>query len=564
MATINNHFFHDLYSDGYGRAKPPGLLWTNPIHIVGANFGYYDEDSRKFVEFKNEQDAFRWYKKRTINNPENFEKLAFPSDFCKNYFLIAAKDFSKFRNYFHGMVKSVNVEYSVEIEEEGNMQKLNDCGCPQPPPASSSSSSPIIELGCCHKEDHPNFGAIGCYLEESPANSLISVTLEPFSKIEGPDLSEINNVLNIDTFNLQINSEDENCCYCPPCDLEGEEKDNYNCGPYTWKSNISLNFKCDTKEIFTIGELENRFGATNLHRSFSPSFDDSSRTQDGLLYMESSLFKDNWVLDENRFNFFKFMVNEKLFPNNSTRINDPIIINSAYYTFTPFEANFQSSCGIRPPAIIFPPKPIREKLDSQIDNEERTENFGEISVKIKNENYLTNGLNSRFEIFPSNFCYIKSEKKFMCFIEVQWSTNDFGTAYFNQFKNDPDDLKQIPLTARASNSLQLITTTDNIYQDIEDECRKDFLKLKKDSITIKIDDLSVDIEVFMPLNVDTSIVQTKDEIIIDNCDPIPLEFNCDSLEIKKKWSFQKPVIEFESWKNSFSNDNVFPKKVVGL
>jgi hypothetical protein len=126
MSKISHHCFHGLYSTNYNvngdiyygkfdipiidfpaiLGVPSDIEYTEqrPISYWQLPSVYLDllKDTKKFLEFKTEDEAFIWYKK-TLNQ-RNYDKLTVP--LVKNYFKFKKKDFHKYRFLFNGMIKT--------------------------------------------------------------------------------------------------------------------------------------------------------------------------------------------------------------------------------------------------------------------------------------------------------------------------------------------------------------------------------------------------------------------------------------------------------------------------
>ncbi len=152
MSKISHHCFHGLYStnynvDGniyYGKfdipiidfpailGVPSDIDYTaqQPINYWQLPFSHLDllKDTKKFLEFKTEDEAFIWYKK-TLNQ-RNYDKLTVP--LVKNYFKFKKKDFYKYRFLFNGMIKTGRIttnsysDYNAKFTEIYPVEVNND------------------------------------------------------------------------------------------------------------------------------------------------------------------------------------------------------------------------------------------------------------------------------------------------------------------------------------------------------------------------------------------------------------------------------------------------------
>ncbi len=125
---LNPHVFHDLYSNGFqcgtsvgcpGGYFPYRLFVNysynkNTIHYKRAIEGYSEEKYNIITFFKNEDEALRYYKGR-----ESSLQGVSSDKFCKNYFTFTDSEFSKYRNLFHGMVKGFKVKHEISEKIKG-------------------------------------------------------------------------------------------------------------------------------------------------------------------------------------------------------------------------------------------------------------------------------------------------------------------------------------------------------------------------------------------------------------------------------------------------------------
>jgi hypothetical protein len=95
-------------------------------------------DTDKIKTFEDENEAFLWYKKNYYKNLLENDKLE-EEKLCKNYFIIEEKDIAKYYKYFNGMVKSLSVDINLDIYFERS-DTNNECDGENPPDSSSSSS----------------------------------------------------------------------------------------------------------------------------------------------------------------------------------------------------------------------------------------------------------------------------------------------------------------------------------------------------------------------------------------------------------------------------------------
>jgi hypothetical protein len=534
-AKINKHFFHGLYSNGRFGYSPPSLplnkLWADyPIHFKRAIFGATDPNSstggsggpnEKPSEFEDEESAFEWYKKSKYGLNQ-FNLLNFPEDFCKNYFLISEGEFHNYTNYFNGMLKSILFKWKHDIEYQGSHEDLDDCECPE--------------------SDNDFYYGSGSDL--IGANVLLTESFEHF-------ISQA----------LENGDDKDDCCYCPPCEIPEEDRSDYKCSS-NFKANFSLDVEIDTEKIFEISNLEKRFGADKITRRFTPSYKDDPENEDeDLLYSKGvQLYKNNWELDPGWNKVFR----SKNFSENATRINDPVILKN-FSTFTPnFYLDFITSFNTN----NLKQGTVKEIIDNQNQLKE-SNNLGYIKHKIDSENAYFTHININFFIEFSTVCYIKSQNKFMCFVEIDSATNDGKNHYINRSRKEPDDYSQLfPIFDSNISPLTIFSTSDLYKIKQKDENHficpnsdETGLKLKKDKLNIKIDDQNVEIEVYTPERTEVSYKSWKTGVSFTGCENKDLERNCSTDAYTKKWIINKPTIELRSWKNDFVEQNIFPPKV---
>jgi hypothetical protein len=547
---INRHNFHGFYSNyGYSPSFSLDRLWTDyPIHIKRAIFGANDPKSsdestggppEKPSEFKDEESALKWYKK-TRYGVKEFEKLNFPEDFCKNYFLIPAIEFHKYKNYFHGMIKSILFKWNYGIEYQGSHEDLDDCKCSSSSSSSSSSSDTDTSGG-----SGTNF-ANAVLATEFFQKALEEVLLEN----SRPSISVLN-----------INKDEDNCCYCPPCNIPEEDRSSYKCSA-NFKANFSLDVEIDTKKIFELSDLQTRIGATHISRRFVPSYEDDSETIDELFFKNIKLYQKNWELNPKWDEEFR---SKEKFPENATKINDPVILQGKD-SYGGGGGNKNISLSFSTSLTNLKNGGTKQIIDSQQQLKE-SNNLGNIKYKIDSQNAYFRAININFFIELSTICYIKSQNKFMCFVEISSGTNDSKNHYIDG--KDPDDYRQIfPIEDRNISPLTIFSTFDLDKKEKKDETYftcpngdKTGLKLKKDKLNIKIDNQNAEIEIYTPEKTEFKYKSWKTGLSKTGCENKDLDKNCGTDEYTKKWIINKPSIELFSWKDDFSKNAIYPPKV---
>jgi hypothetical protein len=555
-AKINRHNFHGFYSNyGYSPSFSLDRLWADyPIHVKRAIFGANDpkssggstgETPEKPPEFEDEESALKWYKK-TRYGVKEFEKLNFPEDFCKNYFLIPAIEFHKYRSYFHGMIKSILFKWNYGIEYQGSHEDLDDCECS----SSSSSEESSSEEPSSEEPSSPYH----------PNAQNAQLMLNILKLLEDEELS----VLLQETEIKNLETGDEDCCYCPPCDTPEEDRSSYKCSS-NFRANFSLDVEIDTKKIFELSDLQTRIGATQISRRFVPSYEDDSKTMDELYSRGTQLYKKNWELNPKWNEEFR---SKEKFSENATRINDPIILQG-----DGFGGYYGGGAGDENISLSFSTTLGGSKGGNTkeiIDNQQQTKqsnNLGNIKFQISSQNAYFTSISVNFFIGVSTICYIKSQNKFMCFVEISSRTDDSKNHYIDG--KDPDDYRQIfPIEDSNISPLTIFSTFDLDKKEKKDETYfrcpngdKTGLKLKKDKLNIKIDNQNAEIEIYTPEKTEFKYKSWKTGLSKTGCENKDLDKNCSTDEYTKKWIINKPSIEFLSWKDDFSKDAVYPPKV---
>jgi hypothetical protein len=501
MSTkINHHVFHGVYSNKY---NPYSTTTTNrffadyPIHIPRAIFGAPEnEDSTKPIEFKNEKEAFTWYKKNKYGE-DFFEKIP-ESEICKNYFTISADEFSKNRNFFHGMIKSFLFKWNCSFNIEGSVEYLNDCECPP--------------------ED-------GNY---DPADY-------------------------------------ENCCFCPTC---GDENEQAPVCQTNFDSTTSFDINIDTNKIFQIEELEGRIGATQLFRNFT-LFTNDEEKEEGLSDLSGGIiFEKDWELSKT---FKETFQPTNQFPDNATRINDPIIprigtfLQQSTYKYYNYDAGafsydfFSLKADVRTRGDF-----ENQKYDLKI--QDKKSNLEDITINVNSKNFNPGDLFLTFDFAITTIIYIRSEKKFLCFIELISRLSGGGLNSTISFAGE-DPPQTIAMSAfsslgRSFNPLCCFSTSDPLSIDNDTNANNCDFEFKKVKLNIKINNQNRQIEVLTPTKNTITLTQTKESLSVSDCESINLQSNCTSAQINFTQNIPNPVIEIRSWndKEDFA-EVVFPPKI---
>lgn len=133
--SIQSHVFHGIYSnngyypDSYNDQKY--FYADTPLHVNRAINGAIDplSSSTTIKKFETEKEAVDWYKKQKYGTT-SYNNIKNKGEFCNNYFKISKNEFHKFRQYFNGMIKSVNIKSNVSISYNGTYSRkggTEDC-----------------------------------------------------------------------------------------------------------------------------------------------------------------------------------------------------------------------------------------------------------------------------------------------------------------------------------------------------------------------------------------------------------------------------------------------------
>jgi hypothetical protein len=422
-AKINKHVFHGVYSNfGY---KPENIIkedgsiqskFTNyPIHFFRASFAEKENpeslDAPK--EFQTEEEVLKWYKKNKYGE-SNFNKLEFPKDICKNYFKIPASEFYKYRGLFHRMIKGIKVTSDIEVTSEGTAASAE---CPE-----------------CKKDVKIGFGDnAGPIVFNSPDGS------PSYFEVSGgaDDIGYLNGI-QITVGNTAGSFSPELIPKTPLSTLSFTAVDTVgtNVGieaTVTWykkieyKQKIKFNINFDSTKIHDIPEVEKRLSAaSNLNYQTEINLDKEQNNEKLYVY-EQNIFKDEWQFDKDIFKSL-FDTYPKKFNHNATFINDPVIV--------PKYIDYIDILNIRNEHSFFGGK---DSLDNQINFTKKFTKFGNVDYTITNNNSIAN-INQYFDFYISGIFYIKSQKIFLCFIEIESSLQSNGSIVSKRQKCDKETI----------------------------------------------------------------------------------------------------------------------------
>jgi len=545
---INKHFFHGFYSNfGY---KPSSSNFTHqrrfadyPIHVNRAIAGEKESrNSEAPKEFSSQEEVIKWYKKNKYGD-SNFEKLNFPEDFCKNYFIISENDFYKYRQLFHGMIKGVKINSEIDINLEGN-DYIAEC--------------PICKKDYRDGEASPGDTA-GPITFTSPngAPSYYSVVGEAddIGFLNGSRITEGDSAT---SFFLEGG---------PQSSLSFTAQDTQGGNvrieaTVTWYKEIdfkqTIKYKKEfiSPKIFEISELEKRLPATNIDYRTSINIEEDVDKEELVSEFNKKVFKDNWVFDSDQFNsIFQFQANK--FNSNATYINDPVIIRPGTSPLLSTKNNNKfTSFGT----------PSTEIVNKQKKFEKKFNKFGELILNIENDNSIVSTTEENLNFSIGGVFYIKSEKIYMCFIELENRITFDGTVTGEREEcgdlecedlspdTDPDDTEPTPyslaLNSLVSTNINNILNIDNLTEFLS------FSPASVDIIGLNQTNL-IDVEYILSTD-DTIRMEPFLEVKSSDCqeDSKKIEFNFSKAKIKfldKTFEFQINKLKDEEF--TFDNNS---------
>jgi hypothetical protein len=560
-AKINKHVFHGVYSNfGYRpNFTHEQRLASFPIHFFRASFGELENGVVK--EFQTEEEVLKWYKKNKLGQSQ-YNELKFPDDFCKNYFVIPESELYKYKNLFHGMIKGLKVSSDIEISSEGTAFSAS---CPETKSESGDDGFP--EEG---EECSPSTATVSF---QSPNGEPSYFTLEggadDIGFLNGTQISD--GTLG-DASGAAGPFNQEKIPKTKETTLTVEGKNNpYYCGPYginatvTWytqisykqKINFSINF--DSTKIFDFPELQKRLPADNLEYITNVDLEEDKNKEELVSIFNKKVFKDEWQFDLNEFKSI-FKNDPSSFNYNATFINDPVLIQeeSSFNILNLRELDITLS-------HIFNGNSLSsESVNKQKNFQKKFNKFGSIDYKIENENSIISSSDSYLDFYISNLFYIKNQKKYLLFIEIDSKTPLNGNVVDKE-KDCGGTSTENYDSLSSTNPLNIdyiLTTNDSInnnplkYKISECSDEEKELEFKKTKCKIKLSNKTFEIESF----------QLKDnQFIFDNNDCEDLNPHFRNL-IKNTLTFKvikTPIFEILEWKDTdFDKNNIFPPKLI--
>lgn len=142
-AKINKHLFHAFYVFEYGRKKnyqEDGSLYADwPIINRVAIGGRLPDQGSKPKKFSSLTDVRKWIEKKSDIKDE---------DFCENFIRVPFQEFHKYRQLFHGMFKTLDIEYNANFSLNVNTE-----GVPNPSNSAGVSATNSTSVPCPRDED---------------------------------------------------------------------------------------------------------------------------------------------------------------------------------------------------------------------------------------------------------------------------------------------------------------------------------------------------------------------------------------------------------------------------
>jgi len=262
---IKPHVFHGIYSTIKEDFPSCDMRYENfPLGAIRAIRGVSETcTTLSYEEFQTEDEAFNAYKKLQ----ESEDILSKGGSLCKNYFTIEKKDLHKFKEYFHGMIKSINLKSEINYSINGSSEELTTGPCQ----TYDKDCNPQGEAPECHCPPCPdcegNINPPGPYYCNHNYNCNARASID------------------IDTSKIFIDS------------------------------NLQNRFR---------GNFMSRFiNFSKYEGAFLDIFTDPSQNS-------NRIYDNNWQFDIQNFKIFFGNGSENRFPQNSTIINDPIIRSPTY------------------------------------------------------------------------------------------------------------------------------------------------------------------------------------------------------------------------------------------
>lgn len=492
--SIKPHLFHGFYSNinkGYFPDFPDkesvrrDFYADKPLHVNRAILGSTDPiGGSKVQKFETEEQALDWYKK-SRHSKEDYNKIKSSKNggFCKNYFSIPESDFVKFRQYFNGMIKSINVKSNLYFSINGS-----------------------------------------------------------YSKTAG--------------------GKDNEC---------GEESYNG-----TWFTYQNYYVDLNSQLILNDDNLQKRVGSKYLLREYileSPIEDtEESETIDALtIESDNRIYDKQWAFQQDKFKNMFTKANK--FSRNSTLINDPLIVMGANY-IQPINIEYNKLFDIKDELKTYPFFAVSNKVGVGIgytseegfgkNRNESSNNLGTFSISVQNSEGSDSYSNYTVSLAGTVVVYIKSLKKYLCFIELDIH------AIASYYAKAIESKSEAPVSAAGLGgpSNPKLFTTDDIVSTQEKpplelySSNQDYYPVQKILIEIIICNQPVKIEVWKMSQNSFTWSESPTEVGTP-WGSLPVKGpKCFQGSFTITYTFEQPFIEIKGWeKTDFNQNTVYPPKV---
>lgn len=548
---INKHFFHEFYSNAYNNSiRDVNKLWTrNPLHVTKSYFGgndpFLNGAYSKPQVFQTEEEAVEYYKK-TLYGKIRFNYMKSKGiKFCKNYFVVSEVEFDKYKNYFNRMIKGAKMTSEVEIVSEGTACSY----CSE----SKSTSRPVRD-----KEKNAKSDTITLNNPYGSSYYSVSVGADDIGYMNGKNIgSGYSEDKGNKASSLSFYGKDTGG------DFVGVGAGVTWYKPQKYKQKLRFKTDFDSTKIFDIPELEKRIGANSLIYYTYPSILED-KIKEELRYLGGSLyFKDNWKFNKKVFRDI-FISDYKKFNNNSTLLNDPVLLFLDEYTNKYFLSYYNTFVG----STMF-----EEILNSTYFNKQKQftktfTKFGESILSMENNNSVVNNASSEgFNLNLSDIIYIKSKKIYLCFVDMNYRVSFGGSIVYPNTECPNKDNKYQYLGDMGAgfefttNDYDQIEFDKPIYGDTflyryqESSCSElKIAKCKIDNFNLTIGNKTFQIE---------CLKSEPNEFTVNNSQCKDLSKKDQLFNTKTTVNIiKKPTISIIEWqKSDFDKANTFPPKV---
>lgn len=490
-AKIVNHCFHGLYLFDYLKKEfengSPEYLYADwPIINCVPKAEKGDEG---FKEFSSIEDARKFANQNgssiTFDSGSSTPNVEEDKDPPNNFITFGLKDLSKFRGFFHGLLKSVGADHNFNLTIDGNTKGTITRTCCIPTPISFMAEYKGEGGHCCDRAVF-SFSAGGKRLGTINLNNAsdcgnrssgpFNLTKEEVEKALVDEFIEIELTAQVDDPHGSVTAMEvkdtqsgtviasvgvtEGISSVPACSRpDNDYSDEICCCPPKFRktdgstgkssSSIAKGYACERKhskkiegklkidsfKILEESQLQNRISpAFIIYEVSEAPIEPSSSSSSGsrkterneLLYIASPdpVFKDNWVFEQEVFkDLFRIggsssssSVNNKKFPNNTTLINDPVLVslNQEKFGYPGKLANLFVTIASNEKN-----KDPNPYLSSN--REVKSTKIGDLSLKINQENCgvpITDNVTYRLWITLNKAVFLPSKKEYIFFIDL--------------------------------------------------------------------------------------------------------------------------------------------------